>query len=121
MSDLISREAVLEWLRKSHNEVVEFSCPSKYNILPDLKDLVITEINEFMGFVAGLEPAYDVNKVIQSMKEYTSYLDDDNDADVVAKDLIAIVQEGAGNEKPINQYTTIAVPHQNVTERADRQ
>lgn len=46
----------------------------------------------FLKIIDSQPTAYNVDKIVERLEEYASYLDDDNDADAVAEALINIVK-----------------------------
>jgi hypothetical protein len=73
--DLISRKELIENI--TNDTVIE----------NHMKDYIVNIIN-------GMETAYDVEKVVEQMETFASYLDDDNEADTTAYALIDIVKGG---------------------------
>lgn len=88
MSDLISRKAVMKFLSEKNKNGMPESATGRatYGFIENLIDEIRDDI----------PVAYDVDKVVGTMKEYATDFDDDSDAvaNMVISDLISIVKGG---------------------------
>lgn len=63
MSDLISREVVLEYLRHQHNSIAESP-----GVPSSLKVLALKITDDCMNYIDKLESSYDVDKVFEQLE-----------------------------------------------------
>lgn len=94
MSDLISRKAVMDWLRGLQAQSI---INENHGSLVDAT--ISTTVNHFINFIVQVPTAYDVNKVVEKLEEAKETHDDEcgfDDFEFLDCDIAIEIVKGGG-------------------------